>query len=195
MNGEDRMADAASRTEAGTRKSDSQFQLVLTGIIVLVICAAAWFIRDEKLAMEKILGKMEVLSSKLKVTPTDVLAEVKSLKSDSVYLSTLEDSEDAYVALNPQGNITLWSAGAEKLFGVSRDNAIGYGIAFIIPASARKKHKDAFKKAMASKGTKLTKQKIECDCLHSDGKSFPVSIKTWYIPGVRAVSLFSARSN
>jgi PAS domain S-box-containing protein len=50
----------------------------------------------------------------------------------------VNSSNDAIVGKTPDGIITSWNAGAERLFGYSAEEAIGQSIYFIIPADRQK---------------------------------------------------------
>ena len=105
-------------------------------------------------------------------------------------LSVLEDSGAAVVGLDSAGRITIWSRGAESLFGHQRKDAIGYGIAFLIPNGMREAHRASFESAMNG-GTEPFHQVVTCEALHANGELLPVEIDVWGIPGHRALAVFS----
>jgi PAS domain S-box-containing protein len=45
----------------------------------------------------------------------------------------VESSDDAIIAITPEGRITDWNAGAERMFGISAAEAIGNPVSIIIP--------------------------------------------------------------
>ncbi|KAK0339414.1 hypothetical protein LTR94_034606, partial [Friedmanniomyces endolithicus] len=45
----------------------------------------------------------------------------------------VEDSTDAILSKTLDGTITSWNVGAERLFGYSREEAVGQPISLIIP--------------------------------------------------------------
>ena len=123
------------------------------------------------------------------VQPKDVKEEVVQLRNTleiargdaDIVMSVMEKSDTAVVGLDQSGRIILWSTGAEKLFGTPRTEAMGYGIAFLIPDGMRKDHRDKFEAAMRSRDTTV-QQYIECNAQHSDGTEVPVSITPMHLP-------------
>jgi len=49
------------------------------------------------------------------------------------YAAIVESSDDAIVGKTLDGIITTWNAGAERIFGFQRDEAIGQSISIVIP--------------------------------------------------------------
>jgi PAS domain S-box-containing protein len=49
-------------------------------------------------------------------------------------VAVVESSDDAIIAITPEGRITDWNAGAERLYGFSASEAIGNPVSIIIPA-------------------------------------------------------------
>ena len=55
---------------------------------------------------------------------------------------------DAIITVDRGGTITSWNAAAERLFGFSRQDAVGRTLFLIIPAEHRARHVAAFRAAM-----------------------------------------------
>jgi PAS domain S-box-containing protein len=53
------------------------------------------------------------------------------------YIAAVEASNHAFLTTTPDGAITAWNHGAERLFGYSADEAIGQPISIIIPEDRR----------------------------------------------------------
>ena len=58
----------------------------------------------------------------------------------------LAASADALVDCDPEGLVTAWSAGAERLFGFTRNEAVGSDITLIIPKAHRANHRDGMRR-------------------------------------------------
>ena len=56
-----------------------------------------------------------------------------SKPADHALASLLDLSRDAIVALDMQGRITFWNAGAERMFGYTAEEMVGRSIRTIIP--------------------------------------------------------------
>ncbi len=66
---------------------------------------------------------------------------------DRLLLST---RSDAIIAADRDGVIRFWNPGAERIFGYTRDEAVGCSLDLIIPERLRARHWDGFRHAMAS---------------------------------------------
>ena len=142
-----------------------------------------------------------IIVNRLPASPGDVFEEVSSLRKEirlletartdaDLVLSVLEASSDAIIGLDENGKITLWSSGAESLFGVSRRDSVGFGIAFLIPEELRSRHKEKYSFAMSSK-RKAFHKVLETTAIHSSGEHIPIEINVWGIPGNRSVAVCS----
>lgn len=62
----------------------------------------------------------------------------------------LSRHSDAIVATGDDGVIRFWNPGAERIFGYSREEAVGRSLDLIIPERLRQRHWDGFDKVMQS---------------------------------------------
>ena len=65
------------------------------------------------------------------------------------YDSIVESSDDAIIAMNPEGVIVAWNASAQRMFGYSESEAIGQPITIIIPPTLRAEETDILKRVRA----------------------------------------------
>lgn len=66
----------------------------------------------------------------------------------------VEQMGDALVYADRQGQIVTWNAAAERLFGYSRDEAIGQSLDIIIPERLRDAHWAGFDRALEAGAVK-----------------------------------------
>jgi PAS domain S-box-containing protein len=91
----------------------------------------------------------------------------------------------AVVGMDAQGAITEWNPQAEKLFGWSRQEALGRRLAeTIIPAHYREAHRRGLERFLATGEGTLLNQRVEVQALHRDGHEFPVEVLLSVIPHV-----------
>lgn len=64
--------------------------------------------------------------------------------------SLLATSGDAILAVDREGAIQFWNPGAERIFGFSRDEALGRQLEIIIPENLRARHDSGFRETMAT---------------------------------------------
>lgn len=68
--------------------------------------------------------------------------------------AVLSTSSDAIVAADRDGIIRFWSPGAERIFGYSRDDAIGQSLDIIIPERLRARHWDGYRHVIEGGGSR-----------------------------------------
>lgn len=133
--------------------------------------------------------------SRLRVATASVfekLAHVEALvQADDVglwKLGVFEHSSDAWVAIESHGTVTMWSDGAEALFGVMRDEVMGYGLGVVIPERMRARHIEGVRSAMSASGPK--ESDVTCICQIA-GVDTEVRVQTWTMPGRTAIARFT----
>src|SRR5713101_1329031 len=79
----------------------------------------------------------------------------------------LEAALDAVVTMNAAGQITGWNAEAERIFGWSREEAIGMRMAdTIIPPQYREAHRRGLQKFLETGEGPALNKRIEIAALH-----------------------------
>jgi PAS domain S-box-containing protein len=76
------------------------------------------------------------------------------LNLDTLAQSVLSASADAILAVDREGIIRFWNPGAERIFGFSREEALGRPLDMIVPEGLRARHNDGFAKTMATGETR-----------------------------------------
>jgi PAS domain S-box-containing protein len=67
---------------------------------------------------------------------------------DTVAQAVLTTSSDAIIASDQSGQIVFWNVGAERIFGHSRDSAVGQSLDIIIPERLRERHWEGYRRVM-----------------------------------------------
>jgi len=89
----------------------------------------------------------------------------------------IETALDAVVAMDGAGVITGWSPQAEKIFGWTRDAAVGRSVEdTIMPERYRAAHRDGLARYLATGVAAVLNKRIEIAALHRDGYEFPVEL-------------------
>jgi len=95
----------------------------------------------------------------------------KSVLADAL----LQSAGDAIVATNTKGIITLWNAGATRIFGHGADEAIGQSLDLIIPERLRQRHWDGFRHTMATGQSRYGEgEMLSVPALRQDGATISV---------------------
>ena len=89
----------------------------------------------------------------------------------------IDTALDAVITMDADGIISGWNAQAERIFGYSRDEAIGKKLAeTIIPARYRDAHQNGLKNFIATGHGPILNKRIELMALKRDGSAFPVEL-------------------
>ena len=67
---------------------------------------------------------------------------------DALARALLSDLPDAVIYADRDGAIRFWNAGAERIFGFSKTEAIGRSLDIIIPERLRQRHWDGYTRMM-----------------------------------------------
>lgn len=82
----------------------------------------------------------------------------------------------AIIFADAKGDIVLWNAAAEKVFGYSAPEALGKNLDLIIPEDLREAHWRGYHRAMAEARTKKTDQVLTTRSTHKDGHKIYVNL-------------------
>lgn len=106
---------------------------------------------------------------------TRASAEEHKLKAER-YLSQIERLDGARAVLDQHGIIREWNQGCEDLFGYTANEALGFGVGFLLPKDMKANHRDAFERQMKNPQFGQV-QSIVCDAVHSSGNLVQVEIR------------------
>lgn len=86
-----------------------------------------------------------------------------------IYTAICEESSDAILFADQQGNIQFWNKGAERIFGYSAGEVIGQPLELIIPEKLQQRHNEGYLSVMASGTTKYGTDLLSVPAQHKDG--------------------------
>ncbi|MBI4996332.1 MAG: bacteriohemerythrin [Rhodocyclales bacterium] len=132
-------------------------------------------------SMSAVLGTHDVLSARTLQLMKEVVQRKRiegELRAQQAYLATvIESALDAAVTMNARGIITGWNAQAEKVFGWSREEAIGRRLdETIIPQRFHTDHAIGVAGFLATGDGPLLNRRIETAARHRDGHEFAVEL-------------------
>ena len=107
--------------------------------------------------------------------------------------SILDCAFDAIVTMNTEGMIVEMNAAAERMFGYSREDAVGQGLAgLIIPEEFRADHRRAMARQPHHAGpSRIIGHRLELDAIRKGGIRFPVELSVCRVETPEGV-LFTA---
>jgi PAS domain S-box-containing protein len=82
---------------------------------------------------------------------------------------------DAIVISDAKGKITLWNAAAERMFGFTREDALGQSLDLIIPERLRARHWDGYHKTMETGQTRYGNDVLRVPAVHKDGRALSIA--------------------
>lgn len=88
----------------------------------------------------------------------------------------VDATSDAVVAADRQGKIVYWNPAAERIFGRSREEAVGNHVETLIPARLAKGYRDMFERATAGGGSRGLGGAVEIVGVRADNSEFPIEI-------------------
>ncbi|WP_030176801.1 ATP-binding protein [Spirillospora albida] len=105
----------------------------------------------------------------------------------------IQTSVEAFVGMDRDGRIIGWNAAAERMFGLSPDEAIGRVLAdTIIPPRYREAHHHGMARFMATGRARLLGHRFEITALGPDGTEFPIELAIWAFPDADGGWVFNA---
>ncbi len=82
---------------------------------------------------------------------------------------------DAIVVANAAGNIVLWNAAAERIFGFTAGEAMGQTLDIIIPERLRQRHWEGYHKTMATGQTRYGAEVLRVPAVRKDGGALSIA--------------------
>jgi PAS domain S-box-containing protein len=96
----------------------------------------------------------------------------------------LDTALDAVIAMDHRGMVTEFNPAAVRMFGYSRDEAIGREFAdLLIPPSVRQQHRDGLMQYLATGNESSIDRRVETTGQRSNGEEFPVEIAITRVTG------------
>lgn len=88
----------------------------------------------------------------------------------------IEQNPDALIFADTEGMIRVWNTAAERIFGFSKEEAIGSNLDIIIPQNLREAHWNGYGKAIQRGITKYVGKSLPTKALHVDGSVIYVEL-------------------
>ena len=97
-----------------------------------------------------------------------------TLSDAGVLRALLETLPDALVLSDTGGTIRFWNAAAERLFGYTREEAVGQSLNLMIPERFRPAHDAGFARAIATGHLRAGTRVLRTRSNHKDGRKLYV---------------------
>jgi diguanylate cyclase (GGDEF)-like protein/PAS domain S-box-containing protein len=104
-------------------------------------------------------------------------AEAALRESEARTRTVLENSHDAFVACDEDGNVTEWNRSAEAVFGWRRSETLGRPLGeLIVPARLRAAHDAGMARFLAGGTASVLDQRLQLPARHRNGHEFPIEL-------------------
>jgi diguanylate cyclase (GGDEF)-like protein/PAS domain S-box-containing protein len=104
----------------------------------------------------------------------------------------LDTAADAFIAMDTDGRVYEWNESAVKLFGWTRDEAMGKEVAdLIIPEELRAVHRAGLERFLRTGEAKVLGRRLELDAVHRDGSKFPLEVTLWSMQGHERLDFYA----
>lgn len=87
----------------------------------------------------------------------------------------VEGAGDAIVVCDARGDVILWNAACERIFGFTREEAMGRSLDLIIPERQRQRHWDGYEKTMETGITRYGTTLLKVPALHKEGRTLSIA--------------------
>jgi len=86
-----------------------------------------------------------------------------------LYGQIIEESSDGVLFADRRGVIRVWNSGAERMFGIAAEEAIGQSLDLIIPENLRSRHWEGYFRVMESGDTNYRTGLLTSPGMRRDG--------------------------
>lgn len=94
--------------------------------------------------------------------------------TDDVLAGLVDRADDAVIIADAAGTIQYWNAASERMFGYSREQAIGSSLDLIIPEKLRDRHWEGYWRVMATGRTACAGRMLAVPALRADGSRISI---------------------
>ena len=91
------------------------------------------------------------------------------LKEKDLFHRILEGTPDGVLFADQEGIIRYWNEGARRIFGYSKEEALGTSLDLIIPEKLRARHWHGYHNVMATGVSRYSTELLSVPALHKDG--------------------------
>jgi PAS domain S-box-containing protein len=95
--------------------------------------------------------------------------------SEGLCRAIVESTPDAVIVANPDGVVSFWNGGAERIFGFSANEAVGRSLDLIVPERLRQRHWEGYRRVMETGQTRYGTGLLAVPAMRKDGE--PLSIE------------------
>ncbi len=136
-------------------------------------------IETMRLSNRGLVGDLEEINQNLENLVVERTARLEASERQSN--SIIQQSSDAIIVMDGEGQVLVWNAQAEQIFGYSLEEMLGNPIDRIVPEIHEKRHRQSLDQAKKSGHLQYPGITHELTAMGRDGKEFPMelSVSQW----------------
>lgn len=160
---------AAQASALSGERCELTYQLVVDG-------------RDRTLYLNaEAIEREGVVAATVSATVQDVTeqeeARLRLAESEARHRGIVEASLDAIITIGADGNISEFNPAAERIFGWTREQAMGRDMAeLIVPERLRARHRQGLQRQVEGGPSSVLGRQLEMPALRADGVEFPIEL-------------------
>jgi PAS domain S-box-containing protein len=141
------------------------------------------FTADSREPDDDMCSTMASLGSQLGAYMERRRAEEEALASEALKAAVIASALDAVITLDADGRVLEFNPAAERMFGHSREEALGREMAaLIVPPDLRERHRRGLARVAAGGEARVLGERLELSGMRADGTIFPVELTITRIP-------------
>jgi PAS domain S-box-containing protein len=176
--------DPYAITIPGTPEVDESIMAVpltygerVTGVVVLSKLGIDQFDQEDLRVLEVLASHAAVAIENARLIQSEREAAARARESEARKSAILQSALDCIVAMDHRGVIVEFNPAAERVFGYSREEAIGRRMAdLIIPPALREAHARGLARYLATGEERMVGRLVEMTAMRADGTLFPVEL-------------------
>jgi PAS domain S-box-containing protein len=142
-----------------------------------IVGTMEFFTRDHTEPDDALLACTAVLGSLVGQFVVRRRAEASARHDEALTQAILRSAIDAVITMDEWGRVLEFNPAAERMFGYSRDEAIGEDLGdLVVPPSLRDGHRRGLARYLESGGGNYLDRRVEIRGMRSDGREFPVEL-------------------
>ena len=149
-----------------------------------VLGVIEFFTGSPRLVDRSLLTLMEAAGAQIGQFIERRRAEQRVAESEALYSAIVNAALDCVVTIDSHGRIVEFNPAATRVFGFSRDEALGRELAeLIVPLRLRDRHRAALRQSAEPHDSRILGQRLEMPALRADGSEFLVEIAVTRVGG------------
>ena len=146
-----------------------------------------FFSRSNRAPAEESVQMTAALRGELEALLRRLAHQEAIRRSEAQKSAILEGALDGIVSMDAAGKISDWNPAAARIFGYSREEALGNPLAaLIIPPRLREQHSRGLQKSLTTGEARYLDRRVETTAVRRDGSEFPIELTITRVPGEAA---------